>query len=172
MSSTGCSGLKCQTTNVFLAATLLWVSILRLFSAYVGFCWAALGLCSLPYLETILYFVGLLGPVLAHIETVLGRLYVGPPWVVAGLAAPSFWVHVGPSWACVGTMLCDIGLSCWFYWVVLGLCWRVLGSCRVVLGYVGPSWSYVGPSWALCWAFLGSMLAYLGAMLHRLLAPT
>ena len=88
----------------------------------------------LDHLETMLGLcwglLGRLGPMLAHLGTMLG--------------VPEF--NVGPSWLCVGLSWGHLG-------TMLGLCWVLLGRLGPMLAhlgtmfYVGPSWLCVGLSW-------------------------
>ena len=61
--------------------------------------------------------------------------------------------HAGPSWAYVGTILCDLGLLR----AILGLC------C-----FFGLSWAYVGPSRRHLGAMLGPPGPYIGPTLSHL----
>ena len=112
---------------------LCWVSL--------GCLWPILGLCCLPRVASglrLLYFrftLDRLGPILAHLGTMLGVAEVN--------VAPS-WLSVGLSWGHPGTMLGPC-------WVLLGRLGPMLAHLGTMLGvpgfYVGTSWLCVGLSW-------------------------
>ena len=84
--------------------------------------------------------MGRLGPMLAHLGTMLGVAEVN--------VAPS-WLSVGLSWGHPGTML--------------GPCWVLLGRLGPMLAHLGLCWAFLGSMLG----HLGFVLAYLGAMLRR-----